>query len=738
MKNNIQFIPAGDQALVVEFGQVISPEISQQIRQFMNHLEKDELYKEWNIRELLPTYRSVLMLYDPLKTDFAELQEKLQDVLPEQGELKSESKRTILIPTCYEEEFGPDIAFVAEHAGISIDEVIQRHSAVDYLVYMLGFTPGFTYLGGLDTTIATPRLAQPRIKIPAGSVGIADQQTGIYPIDSPGGWQLIGRTPLHLYTPDTEPPVLMRAGDYVRFKPVSKEEYLEIEQAIEDGTYSIEIIESGEQQEEKSNEEQKSVLQESVENQSSEPTEKLNSIAIKVKKAGLLSTIQDEGRYGYQQFGVAVGGAMDQDSFLLANELVGNKDNQWAIEMNYLGGQFVFQNDTIAAITGADMQAKVNGRKVNRYEALFLHKGDELTFDLAIDGARTYLSIQGVVDIPKVLGSFSTYTRGKMGGFQGRPLQDGDELHVKTGIKRQAYKLPEIPAVAIKDTIIVRCVVGPQAEAFEATEIEKLFQSEYTVTDQSDRMGYRLEGEPIKHLTRADIISDGILFGSIQIPGNGQPTIMMADHQTTGGYTKIATAITPDLPRLAQAIPGTKIKFEKVSAEEAVKLYRAWQQERNDCINSFMSIEEETMRKDFDIDDIGKLLDYFSKSGVGELQLDIDDFHIELKKNKNTPKNVGNIPSTKEPVIQEVSEPEVETVAVEAPISGVCYVAPGEKEPPFVQVGDIVEAGQTLLIIEVMKLMNEVKAPCAGKIHSILFENEQRVDAGTLLIKIEE
>lgn len=247
MADQISYIPVGDQALLMEFGNEIKPEISQRIRLVMDQLEEENLYKDWSIEELIPTYRSILILYNPMKTDYSELEEKLKglDNLIDQEE--DQEKTIVLIPTLYGGHVGPDLDFVAENAGLSPEEVIDLHSQPDYLVYMLGFTPGFTYLGGLNPKLKTPRLEESRLKIPAGSVGIADMQTGIYPIDSPGGWQLIGQTPVDLYTPQTDPPVLIRAGYYVRFQPINQEEFDEIKDQIQAETYQVQVLEGEEE-----------------------------------------------------------------------------------------------------------------------------------------------------------------------------------------------------------------------------------------------------------------------------------------------------------------------------------------------------------------------------------------------------------------------------------------------------------------------------------------------------------
>lgn len=243
MYKETKYIVAGDKSLVVEFGNSISPEINAKIRSMVEALDSEKI---GGVNEIIPTYRSILVLYDPLTIEFNELVERLKSI---ESTLKDgeEGKVTIIeLPTVYGGEYGPDIEFVAKHNNLTEKEVIDLHSSRDYLVYMLGFTPGFSYLGGMSEKIETPRLQTPRTKIPAGSTGIAGKQTGIYPIDSPGGWQLIGRTPVKLYTPLEDPPVLLNAGDYVRFVPVDEKEYLDILEKIEKDQYQINIIQGGE------------------------------------------------------------------------------------------------------------------------------------------------------------------------------------------------------------------------------------------------------------------------------------------------------------------------------------------------------------------------------------------------------------------------------------------------------------------------------------------------------------
>ncbi len=231
------FFPAGDLALVVELGDAINPEINRKVRSLTDALEEGSIP---GVFDFLPTYRSVLVYYDPLMITSGEVQDGIERLLESTEVADTGTRHIVHIPTLYGGDMGPDIAFVAEHNGIDEQEVVRIHSGADYLVYMMGFSPGFAYLGGLDKRLATPRLQSPRTEIPAGAVGIAETQTGVYPMASPGGWQLIGRTPLKLFDPVRERPVLLSAGDYVRFVPIeSQEAYDDILQQVESDEYSV-------------------------------------------------------------------------------------------------------------------------------------------------------------------------------------------------------------------------------------------------------------------------------------------------------------------------------------------------------------------------------------------------------------------------------------------------------------------------------------------------------------------
>lgn len=217
-----KILPAGDQALVVEFGNEISEELNRKV-QLLN--KKITGKRIGGIVETVPTFRSLMVLYDPSVISFEKLKRLLAAIPVKETGSREQKRRVVEVPVCYSGELGPDLADVAEHAGLSEEEVIRIHSEREYNIYMLGFLPGFPYLGGLDERLHIPRLDNPRTRIAAGSVGIGGSQTGVYPLDSPGGWRLIGRTPLKLYDPEREEPFLYEAGDYIRFIPITREEY---------------------------------------------------------------------------------------------------------------------------------------------------------------------------------------------------------------------------------------------------------------------------------------------------------------------------------------------------------------------------------------------------------------------------------------------------------------------------------------------------------------------------------
>ena len=236
MQESARYLPAGDKAIIAEFGNEINEVINGKVRAMSNAIDSGNIK---GIIEMIPTYRSLLVEYDPLEIGYEDLQNQLRKLEEQMDFAQLPLKKIVEIPVFYGGECGPDLEYVANYHNISVDDVIKDHTSVGYLIYMLGFTPGFPYLGGMSETIETPRLKAPRTKIPAGSVGIAGKQTGIYPIQSPGGWQLIGKTPVKLYDPYREPPILLKAGDYIRFVSVEWDDYCKIEEQVERNAYIL-------------------------------------------------------------------------------------------------------------------------------------------------------------------------------------------------------------------------------------------------------------------------------------------------------------------------------------------------------------------------------------------------------------------------------------------------------------------------------------------------------------------
>ena len=242
MQNKIKLLTAGDSSILLQFGNTIDPAINRKIAATVQLMREQHIN---GVTDVIPAFCSLLINYDPRVISYEQIKRRMEALVKIDVTAGDTRKRVFEIPVCYGGEYGPDIQNIADHAGMSVEEVIQIHTSRDYLIYMLGFLPGFTYLGGLDERIHTPRLANPRIRIPAGSVGIGGSQTGIYPMDSPGGWQLMGQTPVKTYDPERKPPILVEAGDYIRFVPIDEAEYQRIKELVDKNEYQC-VVREGE------------------------------------------------------------------------------------------------------------------------------------------------------------------------------------------------------------------------------------------------------------------------------------------------------------------------------------------------------------------------------------------------------------------------------------------------------------------------------------------------------------
>ncbi|MFQ5520322.1 MAG: biotin-dependent carboxyltransferase family protein [Candidatus Methylomirabilia bacterium] len=293
---------------------------------------------------------------------------------------------------------------------------------------------------------------------------------------------------------------------------------------------------------------------------------------IEVLDGGLFTTVQDLGRYGYQRYGVPVSGAMDRFALRAANILVGNQEGAAGLEITLVGPRLRFVADTVIAITGADLDPRLDDEPVAMWRAVAASQGSILSFPAIRDGMRAYLAIAGGVDVPEILGSRSTYTRCRLGMAESRPLARGDRIATSwenPAARVEGRRLPQPDVASYGHHHALRVVLGPQDDAFTPEGIQTFLSFTYTVSPQSDRVGYRFQGPRIQHKSGHDIVSDGSPPGGVQVPGGGLPIVLLADRGTTGGYTKIATVISADLGRLAQAIPGDTVSFRSTTVEEA-------------------------------------------------------------------------------------------------------------------------------------------------------------------------
>jgi antagonist of KipI len=311
-------------------------------------------------------------------------------------------------------------------------------------------------------------------------------------------------------------------------------------------------------------------------------------MSLHVLKPGLLTTVQDAGRYGYQRYGVMAGGAMDSFALRVANLLVGNPEGEAALEITLQGPALRAEDDLLVAICGGHLAPTLDGEPVPEWQAVPVKKGSVLEFRYAQHGCRAYLAVAGGFEVPEVLESKSTFVRGKMGGFHGRALQAGDVLAcgkapadatanaiaaerfaATTRSRFVSWKL--FPAYAKEP--VIRVTRGNQFEAFDAESRERFFTEIFQVTPQSDRMGYRIDGPPLRLSSPLEMISEAVTFGTVQVPPGGNPIVLLADRQTTGGYPKLAQVASVDLPVLAQLKPGDKMTFAEITLEEAQELY---------------------------------------------------------------------------------------------------------------------------------------------------------------------
>ncbi|WP_221030955.1 5-oxoprolinase subunit PxpB [Actomonas aquatica] len=468
------------------------------------------------------------------------VRECLEAVTADELATACDGEREVELPVCYEGEYAPDLAAVAETVGLSPAEVVARHSGGHYRVQAVGFAPGFPYLSGLDPALACPRKATPRTRLEAGSVGIGGAQTGVYPQRSPGGWNLIGRTPRRLFDVNAAEPALLRAGDWVRFKPIDAATFVSLTELM-------------------------------TEESAAEPdASQIVGAAIEIEQPGVQTTVQDYGRRGYQDAGVTEGGAVDGRALRLANLMVGNPADAAALEWALRGPVLRFRDRRVCVVMGAIAARVPFGRP------FVMEPGAVLDLSQVPVGFRGILAINGGVDAPVVLGSRSTNLQGGFGGWGGRALETGDVLPLGTATIRDVKSgwlvSPSLSKPVTGDIPEVRVLRGPEGDAFRLAAWNQLLSEPYRVGSSSDRMGMRLEGPELELREPLEMVSQPVQAGTVQVPPSGKPIVLLADRQSLGGYPRIATVISVDLPVLAQVPPGGRVQFVETTLAEAEAL----------------------------------------------------------------------------------------------------------------------------------------------------------------------
>jgi KipI family sensor histidine kinase inhibitor len=527
---------AGDAMLVAELGEAIDTAIN---RRAIGMASRVRAANVAGVRDVLPTFRSVAVTFDPLRTDLDELRALLQ---PRPDDGRFDDRPPLEIPVEYGGDAGPDLESVAEASGLSVAEVIGRHASRDYRVFMVGFLPGFAYLGAVDSSIVARRHASPRLRVPPGSVGIAGQQTGVYPQGSPGGWQIVGRTTWRPFDAGRMPASLLAPGDSVRFVAVPPGSLGSF-----DAAWATPASRGAD--------------------------EAHGPRTLRVLQPGLLTTVQDAGRWGRQHEGVPVSGAMDASSLGEANCAVGNPRGAAALEVTLGGLELRLEHAGALAVAGGDLDATIDGRRMSHAARVEHQRGSVVRFGARRTGARAYLAFEGGLDAPLCMGSRSTDLTTAIGGWHGRRLRAGDCVPVGQAAGPATASAPPAPRTVHQipsGGARVRVLPGPHDDWFPSAAIEVLRRTRYEVTSESNRMGYRLRGpHPLPRET-GEMISDATCAGGLQVPPSGQPILLMADRQVTGGYPIVATVISADLPVVGQLAPGDWIEFEPCTRGEAV------------------------------------------------------------------------------------------------------------------------------------------------------------------------
>ncbi len=429
---------------------------------------------------------------------------------------------------------GADLDEVARHTGLSRQGVVDAHTSQLWTAAFGGFAPGFAYLVGGDRRLDVPRRESPRTAVPAGAVALAGEYSAVYPRESPGGWQLIGRTGTALWDLEREPPALIQPGNRVRFSAVR--EVLSVGAGVGAGSVKAPAPPG--------------------------PAARAQGHGVVAVETGLQSIFQDAGRPGFASLGVAESGALDRGSYRQANRLVGNPPGTAVIESVFGGLVLAARTDQVLAVTGARVPLLIEGsdgteRRAATHAPFALRAGETVRMGFPSEGLRSYTAVRGGWEAAPALGSRSTDI---LSGLGPPPLARGGFLRVGPASEGMSVGNPELPAALPREAVL-RFVPGPRIDWFPEGGLEQLSDTRWTVSPASNRVGLRLEGPPLGRLDRGELPSEGTVRGALQVPPSGLPVLFLADHPVTGGYPVIGVVIAEDLDQAAQLPPGAGVRF---------------------------------------------------------------------------------------------------------------------------------------------------------------------------------
>ena len=519
MPEPLTFLPVGAHDILVELADLSAT---------LTLLDQIAAENWPEITDLVPAARTLLVCFDPLLGDRESLMRRIAAL-----DLSRESRRSgaeLTIPVFYD---GEDLADVAAHLGLTREELIARHTTATYTVAFSGFAPGFAYLSCDDPLLQVPRRGSPRLRIPAGAVALGGSFSGIYPTDSPGGWQIIGRTPVKMWYEGREKPALLAPGWKVRFRAISGEDFAAWPQ----------------------------------EEMQSAPERRRD---LTVLRSDFPAYYQDLGREGMAGQGISRSGAMDRASLIAANRIVGNDRNAVVIEISSGGFSVRAERALTLAVTGAEGELSLNtvrGEKLQPVyaQAIALDAGDVLAVGHAKRGARAYLAIRGGFVAEQLLGSVARDTLAKVGPA---PIKTGDALEIGDAPLRAVadFALNSKALPARDEVITLNVHLGPRTDWFSESGLQTFLNQEWEVSQEADRVGIRLRGETaIASAMSGELPSEATVLGALQVPKSGHPVLFLADHPLTGGYPVIAVLAADQLDLAGQIPIGARLRFRAIS-----------------------------------------------------------------------------------------------------------------------------------------------------------------------------